>query len=472
MNAVLRAIHISETDFCSLVANGLNVSAMQLSLPQRQRFSEIGFSHLHNINLRLLDPKTFPSETNAAVFRSGLLRNFIQQAHNLMNLGIEFYNNPYDISLDKLLGCRIEKLESLSLGGMTFHAQDLIEWLTENKSKLEHLQIDYSSLITGTWRDVFRKMRSNLDLKTVYFHFLADDEESIHVTGENVNNFILKKSPKVDWETMDSKILPRNMADLAGLFSVVVNSHPHHHHPHHPHHHQHHHNHQHGAHGAGPTAGPDNANNQDQAQVNHPAAGPAPPADHQNDVQETPVMAGPAPPPGHPPIAQNQALADYFTAGMPGFPSSDQNGTQDSSVVAGPALPPGHPANQPPVPHHVPLASMVNGDMTLPLPPPHLMNAMQNLFQNALGVTLDFLDNLEEEEEDELSDSLAVDEEDFDDEEEAEDDSETEEDEDDVDDDHAHVPRAEEGYAEEDDDGYETDDSRAEEMLDQMVKDL
>ncbi|KAL0264401.1 hypothetical protein SLS55_000351 [Diplodia seriata] len=224
MGSVIRAMALSEVELCTLVTAGLNAGALQLSTPQRRRFGNVGLGHLHNLSLRLLDPKLFPSEAGSALFRSGLLSRFVQQVRNLTNLSIEFYNQPYDVPLAKLLGRRIEKLESLSLGGLAYHAHDLVEWLTENGSKLEHLQLDYSSLITGTWRDVFRKMRSNLDLKSVYFHFLADDEESIHITGENVNNFILKKSSKVDWDTMESRKLPHNMGDLAGLFSVVGNS--------------------------------------------------------------------------------------------------------------------------------------------------------------------------------------------------------------------------------------------------------
>ncbi|KKY24643.1 hypothetical protein UCDDS831_g02261 [Diplodia seriata] len=183
MGSVIRAMALSEVELCTLVTAGLNAGALQLSTPQRRRFGNVGLGHLHNLSLRLLDPKLFPSEAGSALFRSGLLSRFVQQVRNLTNLSIEFYNQPYDVPLAKLLGRRIEKLESLSLGGLAYHAHDLVEWLTENGSKLEHLQLDYSSLITGTWRDVFRKMRSNLDLKSVYFHFLADDEESIHITA-------------------------------------------------------------------------------------------------------------------------------------------------------------------------------------------------------------------------------------------------------------------------------------------------
>ncbi|GME27085.1 Protein transport inhibitor response 1 [Neofusicoccum parvum] len=428
MAAVIRAMHLSRIDVCSLVASGLNVSALELSLPQRRRFNEVGLSHLHHLSLRLLDPKNFPSETNSALFRSGLLGHFIQRAQNLTHLSVEFYNQPFDIPLSNLLGPRMEKLESLCLGGLTYHAQDLIEWLTENRSKLEHIQLDYSSLITGNWRDTFRMMRSNLDLKSVYFHFLADDEESIHITGENVNNFILKKSTKVDWETMESKKLPRNMGDLAGLFSVVVNNHPHHHN-----HHHHHHNHGHGQNDTGSPPEPIDTGNHDQ-------------------TEEESVTAGPAPPPDH--------------------PSSNEAEAQQNGVVAGPAPPPGHPASNPidqtpapttPTPGHG--VNALNGSLTLPMPPPHVMNAMQDLFESALGVSLDFIDDLDEDEDD-LSDSSLLDDDDFNDEDESEDDSETEED------DEEDIPDDEVGYDREGHDGYETDDPSAEAIVDQIIKDL
>ncbi|KAB2574415.1 hypothetical protein BFW01_g9215 [Lasiodiplodia theobromae] len=421
LGTVIRAMACSEVELCTLVTAGLNVSALQLPPPQRRRFSKVGLSHLHNLSLRLLDPKLFPSESSSALFRSGLLARFIQHARNLANLSIEFYNQPYDVPLAKLLGRRIEKLESLSLGGLAYHAQDLIEWLTENSSKLEHLQLDYSSLISGTWREVFRKMRSNLDLKSVYFHFLADDEESIHITGENVNDFILKKSSKVDWDTMESKALPQNVGDLAGLFSVVVNSQPtHHHHHHHNHNHQHHHNHQHGQNGA------------DHAPEGN---GHSP-----NEAHEAPVTAGPAPPPGHPSGAQVETQANNSAPGT----------TSSQSETTGPAV--GAPGNA---------GGITNGTLSLPMPPPQVISAMQDLFQSALGVSLDFLDDFDDGDEDDLSDSFDDDDnEEFDDEEASDDDSETEGDEDsDI-------------IDEQDEDGYMTDDSEADALVDKITSEL
>ncbi|OJD35455.1 protein transport inhibitor response 1 [Diplodia corticola] len=419
MGSVIRAMALSEVEPCTLVTAGLNASALQLSAPQRYRFGKIGFGHLHNLSLRLLDPKLFPSESGSALFRSGLLSRFIQQVQNLTNLSIEFYNQPYDVPLAKFLGRRIEKLESLSLGGLAYHAHDLVDWLTENGSKLEHLQLDYSSLVTGTWREVFRKMRSNLDLKSVYFHFLADDEESIHITGENVNSFILKKSTKVDWDTMESRKLPHTMGDLAGLFSVVVNSQPTQHHHHH-HNHQHHQHHHHGQNGA------DNAPN------GH---------GHSHDqAHGAPVVAGPAPPLGHPSTTQAETQ-DYSVAS--GTTSSPNDAPDSADGTPGGA---GGPAG---------------GTLPLPVPPPHMISAMQDLFQSALGVSLDFLDDFDDGEDDDLSDSF----DDDDDNEEFNDevssiDSEPEDDEEsDV-------------VEEQDDDGYMTDDSVAEALVDEIISEL
>ncbi|KAL1645431.1 hypothetical protein SLS58_003738 [Diplodia intermedia] len=388
MGSVIRAMALSEVELCTLVTAGLNAGALQLSIPQRHRFGNVGLGHLHNLSLRLLDPKLFPSEAGSALFRSGLLSRFVQQVRNLTNLSIEFYNQPYDVPLAKLLGRRIEKLESLSLGGLAYHAHDLVEWLTENGSKLEHLQLDYSSLITGTWRDVFRKMRSNLDLKSVYFHFLADDEESIHITGESVNNFILKKSSKVDWDTMESRKLPHNMGDLAGLFSVV--------------------------HGADNAPG-GNGHIHDQA-------------------HGTPVAAGPAPPPGHPSATQVETQGN----------NAAFETTASSSNAPGPA------------------DGTANGTLPpMPVPPPHVISAMQDLFQSALGVSLDFLDDLDDGDDDDLSDSFDDDDnEEFNDEEVSDDDSDTE------DDDESDV------VDEQDDDGYMTDDSVAEALVGGIISEL
>lgn len=417
MASVIRAMHLSDVEVCTLTAAGLSISALQLSAPQRQRLSKVGLGHLHNLSLRLMDSKLFPSETSSALLRSGLLSRFIKQAHNLMNLSIEFCNQPWDIPLARLLGPRVEKLENLSLGGLAFHAQDLMEWLTANSEKLDYLQLDYSSLITGTWREVFRKMRSNLNLKSVYFHFLADDDESIHITGENVNDFILKKSSNVDWDTMDSKKLPRNMGDLAGLLSVVVNGNPGHHHHHYNHH--------------PATDGPDAATGTHE--------------NNQNQVQAVPVATGPTDQPDH---------ASYSEAAA-----------QNNHATAGPAPPPGHPANLT-GPNSGHTANITHGTLTLPISPPDVMNAMQDLFQSALGVSLDFMDDLDEEDNNDLSDSF----------EDGDDDGDDFDDEDEDEDDDSETEDESSGILEEDirkdDDGYQTDDSVAEAILDQMMKEL